>query len=514
MRVISGTERSDLPGLELGTVVDGKYKIEGRLGSGGMGVVYEATHIQLRKRVAIKMLAPDLAQREDLIARVIREARSASATGHPNVALVTDLGWLEGTPFLVMELVVGETLEDRILNTGPMPVPRAANITCQILDGLQAVHDVGIIHRDLKPSNVMLVQDRRRGLVVKLLDFGISKLSEPDPEDQGPALTRPGAIMGTPRHMAPEQVLGDEDIDHRADIHSVGSLLYWLLVGRAPFRAGNATATMAKVLHGDYEPPTTVIAGLPRELDEIVGKAMAIKREHRFQSADAMRRALQPFANVKRAESTEGPGAGPPRVGEDGLALEPEHLPPLAAVSGTEVGTGSAWPSAAGRALGSPLPGTVLPVGDPSLELDVPTGWRPGQDDRPADGKMPTRGGSTPWGVIAVVAVLSLGVWAAWSYRSEIEATASSVGGESSKGRSRGKPGEVVLLMVKTTPKDAIVFVDDVQHAERPISIPKTGEYVKLRIEAEGYESRVMQIEAKASRRLEIKLDRTPRRRR
>ena len=499
------TETLDEPGdvaLRPGTVLEGKYRIERPLGAGGMGVVYEATHLHLQKRVAIKMLAPSLAQRDDLAQRVVREARAASATGHPNIALVTDLGWHDEVPFFVMELVQGTTLAD-LLARGPLPIPRAASIACQVLDGLQAVHDVGITHRDLKPSNVMVAQDRRRGSVVKLLDFGISKLREKSGDDEQD-LTRPGAVMGTPRHMAPEQVLGEADVDHRADIHAAGSLLYTMLVGRSPFAGSNATATMARVIEGRYEAATTIVPGLPRELDAIIAKAMAVDRAERYPSADAMRKALLPFANAKRAVTMEAEDAGPPRVGEaDDPQLDPSNLPPLVSVGGTEVDQG-AWPAADGRR-GSALPGTILPVGDPGLELDVPDGWHAG-DGAKAEPDRRARGGrSFPWAVVVVLALAAGGAWFAWTYRSDLQAGAGELGKRVEGG---GAPGEVVLLMVDTIPKDAIVYVDDVQHAERPISIPKTGKYVKLRVVAEGYQERTIQVEAKASRRLQVTLDR------
>jgi|GEM_PF-2015592 len=507
--MVGGTTNGEDAGLLApGTILEGKYEILSRLAAGGMGVVYEAMHQHLAKKVAIKMLTPELSQREDLIARVIREARAASATGHPNIAHVTDLGWVDRAPFMVMELVQGQTVEDLIRRGGPMPVPRAANILCQVLDGLQAVHDVGIVHRDLKPSNVMVAADRRRGSVVKLLDFGISKLTE-NIDKESPDLTRPGSIMGTPRHMAPEQVTAEEDVDARADIHAAGSMLYTALVGRSPFQANTATATLARVLEGRYEAPTTLVAGLPRELELIIAKAMAVRREDRYQSCEEMRRALLPFATGKRTELREADGAGPPGVDESEVGaslLDANNLPRLASVGGTEVKTeAGAWPEADGRR-GGALPGTVLPVGDPKLELDVPTGWKPG--DKVPQSTAPKVQRPIPWAVIAVVIVLGVGGWAAWTYRSDIESTAAGLG---EGGGTKGKPGEVVLLMVNTTPKDAIVFVDDVQHAERPIQLPKTGEYVKIRVEAEGYEPRVMQLEAKTSRKLDIVLDKAKR---
>lgn len=484
----------------------GPYRTTRVLGRGGMGSVYEAERVdgQFEQRVALKLIRRGM-ETEGAISRFIAERQILAKLSHPAIARLLDGGVTDdGRPYFVMELVDGLPLH-RYCAEQRLTLEQRLEVFVALAEAVDYAHRNLVVHRDLKPSNVMVAADRRRGTVVKLLDFGISKLTE-NADREAPELTRPGSIMGTPRHMAPEQVTAEEDVDARADIHAAGSMLYTALVGRSPFQANTATATLARVLEGRYDAPTTLVAGLPRELEAIIAKAMAVRREDRYQSCEEMRRALLPFATGKRSELREADGAGPPAVDESAPVtslLDPDNLPRLASVGGTEVKTeAGAWPLADGGRGAAP-PGTVLPVGDPKLELDVPTGWKPGDKVNQSPAPKPAR--SIPWGVIAVVMVLGVGGWAAWSYRSDIESTASGLGDR--VGGSKGKPGEVVLLMVDTKPKDAIVFIDDVQHAERPIQLPKTGEYIKIRVEAEGYEPRVMQIEAKVSRKLDIVLD-------
>lgn len=493
-----GTDRDadhDATPLTPGTVLEGKYRVERRLGAGGMGLVYEATHLALRKSVAIKVLHPSLAGRQDMVARVLREARAASATGHPNVVTVTDLGWTAGAPFIVMELLEGETLDELLSREGPLPLPRAASIVCDVLDALQAVHEVRVVHRDLKPSNVMLVPGRRGEQVVKLLDFGVSKLAQGEPGDD---LTQPGKLIGTPRHMAPEQILAEENIDHRADVHAAGSLLYALLVGRSPFLGRTATATMARVLDGKYEPASRRVPGLPSMLDEVIDRALAVDPSGRFEDADSMRRALLPFASSQRSDdSPSADEAGPPAV-----SVDDSHVGPIAQ---TEIGaprnTTEAWPSAGGRRP-QVRSGQVLPVTDPSLELDVPRGWQPGEPEPSTKASRPRRPSNIPWGPI-VVELLLVGAGAAlWNWRGDL----GGMFGGSDEGH-----GEKILLLVDTKPKDAIIFVDDVQRNERPIELPKSEDYVRVRVEAKGYEPRTVQVQPKRTRRLEVKLHRAKR---
>ncbi len=269
-----------------GKVLEGKYRLDAIIGRGGMAVVFAATHLGLERQVAIKMLATEHDGRADLAARMVREAKTAGSFGHPNIVQVTDLGWHDGTPFVVMEYLHGTTLSTLLAQRGPMPPSRAVPIVLDVLDALAAVHRRGVVHRDIKPQNVMLVRDHAGQPVVKVLDFGISKVVV----DDG-SLTQTGAVIGTPAHMAPEQALG-EPACARADLFAVGSLLYTLLVGESPYQAHNSTATLARLLDGRYEPAGRRVASVGPRLEAVLATALARRPADRFADAAAMREAL------------------------------------------------------------------------------------------------------------------------------------------------------------------------------------------------------------------------------
>lgn len=287
-----------------GTVLEGKYRLERALGAGGMGAVFRAVHTMLNKQVAIKLTLPELAQQRELMTRMVREARAASATGHPNIAAVTDMGWTEaGGLFLVMEYLDGSTLGEVIAREGRVALARAADLVSQVLAGLAAVHQRGIVHRDLKPENVMVVRDEAGGgELAKVLDFGISKVRE---DGSGLELTRTGMVMGSPRFMAPEQAQGLPNVDHRADIYAAGGLLYTALVGAPPIAGTTLQAVFAQLLQGEIRPPSHLVPELPPALDRVVLRAMARDPANRFASAAAFREALLPFARAGAASSAE-----------------------------------------------------------------------------------------------------------------------------------------------------------------------------------------------------------------
>jgi serine/threonine-protein kinase len=289
----------------IGTVVGERYRIVSRIGVGGMGAVYRAEHTMMRRDLAIKVLLPELGGKEEFARRFEREAESASRLTHPNIITTTDFGrTAEGSLFLVMEFLAGESLSDAI-GAGPMPTVRALAIQRQILRALEHAHAAGIVHRDLKPENIMLVERDGQRDVVKILDFGIAKVTQP--QSGGEALTQAGVIFGTPEYLSPEQALG-EAVDARADIYASGVILYEMLAGRRPFESEDKVKIIS--MHLAHTPPrirdVNPTVDVPLPLEQAIMQAMEKSREHRFATATAF---LQALDDAEAPAEPSGPHA-------------------------------------------------------------------------------------------------------------------------------------------------------------------------------------------------------------
>jgi serine/threonine-protein kinase len=279
----------------IGTVVGDRYRIVSRIGVGGMGAVYRAEHTMMRKDLAIKVLLPEFGGKDEFVRRFEREAESASRLQHPNIITVTDFGRTrEGSLFLAMEFLAGESLA-HVIKGGPMPRERALNVIRQILRGLEHAHGAGIVHRDLKPDNIMLVERDGQVDVVKILDFGIAKVTEPV-TGRGAgvtALTQAGMIFGTPEYLSPEQALA-EVVDPRADLYAAGVILYEMLAGRKPFVSDDKVKLIS--MHLAHAPPRVREANpnvdVPVALEQVVLQALEKSRENRFATATAFLQAL------------------------------------------------------------------------------------------------------------------------------------------------------------------------------------------------------------------------------
>ena len=286
-------------------MLDDKYRVEHLLAVGGMGAVYLGTHVKLRKRVAIKVLNPQV-NTQAMVERFHREAITASQIGHEGIAQVTDIGTTpEGEPFLVMEYLEGESLGARLEASGPLPIELACELGCAILAPLAAAHQAGIVHRDLKPDNVFLVR-RSRGEMVKLLDFGISRTTGPESELR---LTKTGLVLGTPYYMSPEQARGENEVSPAADLYAFGVILYEMLVGRVPIEGENYNQLMYRVLTGEFERPRTARPEIPEELEQIILQAMAMDPADRPAGAVELEQRLLDFCRpsfrqIERASSS------------------------------------------------------------------------------------------------------------------------------------------------------------------------------------------------------------------
>lgn len=330
----------------VGTVLDGKYRLDAELGRGGMGTVYRAHHLRVHKTFAVKVLLPELVSHRSVTSRFLREAQAAGRIGHPGILDVYDVGEAEDkTPFIVMELLTGEPL-NTVVRRERLDVDAACWIALEILDILDAAHRAGIVHRDVKPQNVFLTSQEgpaptttRR---VKLLDFGIAKFAAvPDVS----AITRSGEIIGSPLYMAPEQAKGEADVDARADVWSVGAMLFEMLTGACAHVATSPVAVLMRILTEPAPSPSSKNPLVPSELDAIVQRAMTIDRDERFPSARAMYEALHELRTRSGTADTL-PSLPPPLP----LAVAPpnDHTP--AAIASTILDT-SAAPSTAPRAV-------------------------------------------------------------------------------------------------------------------------------------------------------------------
>ncbi len=277
----------------IGAVVDGKYRVVSVIGQGGMGTVFEAQHLSIGRMVALKVLKPENAQKPDAVARLRHEARVVSQLGHPNICEVFDIGQLEdGTPYLVMERLRGQTLTQRTEAGPQLSVAEVVEIGVQVLAGLDTAHRRNVIHRDMKPDNIFLAE-RASGMVAKILDFGISKATVP--EEQPHHLTRTGMVMGTPYYMAPEQAMGERALDGRVDVWGTGVCLFEALTGARPFVAKNYNALLVQILTAPLPNILELRRDVPPGLATVIAHALEKRRENRYQSARELADGLMPF---------------------------------------------------------------------------------------------------------------------------------------------------------------------------------------------------------------------------
>lgn len=356
--------------LSAGQIVADKYRIDGVMGTGGMGVVVAATHIELAQRVAIKFLREVSAE---ALARFQREARLLVRLKSPHVARVIDVGALDDdTPYIVMEHLDGEDLSFAVANNKTLPIEETVDYILQASEALAEAHALGMVHRDLKPANLFLARGPGGTTSVKILDFGVSKIlddrSNGTNDPRGGDLTHEGVALGSPGYMAPEQMTSSRDVDERADIFSLGALLYRLVTGQTPYRGTSVVGILATMATEGLQPVRSLAPDVPESFAAIVEKCLAQDKEARFRTVAHLAHALAPYATrrgrvaIEQIIATLNIEVEEETLGE--TKIQPAMVPNPAAAANWR---GHAVPHAAmpqGPMMGPPTPGPgMIPIG-------------------------------------------------------------------------------------------------------------------------------------------------------
>jgi serine/threonine protein kinase len=369
----------------IGKTLAKKYRVEALIGEGGMGKVYRARQLALDKPVVLKVLRQSLLSDERTVARFQREAKAASRLNHPNSISILDFGQAEdGALFIAMEFVPGQDLHQILTRDWPLPEARVVRIVSQVLSALSDAHSAGVIHRDLKPENIMVEQRRNDPDFVKVLDFGIAKITDASGDD-GPALTRAGFVCGTPEYMSPEQARGAQ-LDHRSDLYAVGVILYQLTTGLLPFESDSAVGFATKHLTEEPLPPTRrrPEARISASMERLILRALSKNPDDRPSTAEMFKAELVAVDRERRrSESTarrSAVAAPPVPMSSPVLAPLPRRATGgsnLATQPGTDPGWGIAEPTveATVRAVPELMQTTPNPVPRTSdrTEAVVPT---------------------------------------------------------------------------------------------------------------------------------------------
>jgi eukaryotic-like serine/threonine-protein kinase len=374
------------------------------LGKGGVGVVYEAQHLRLHAPVAVKFLLPEMLGIEGQAERFEREARAMARLSSPNVVRVLDVDSTpEGVPYVVMEFLRGSDLQTYVKARGRLSVKETVTLVHKACLGIAEAHRMGIIHRDLKPANLFLTEDAS-GPVLKVVDFGISKILDEDVE-----VTQTQMSLGTPSYMSPEQIMSARDVDHRADIWSLGVILYRLLTGRLPFAGTGQNAVAVQIVTAPPPPLSEAAPDTPPALVAIIEKALAKNKEDRFQDVMALANALEGFL------ASAGPGMGPP---SGRLALEPPPSGGAGRSANEEATLGPQLTTQHSRASGPSsrtllgialaslfiaIAGGVILLRTPSRSASAPASNPPSQAAA-ASASLPAGPGATPSGAAANMA--------------------------------------------------------------------------------------------------------------
>jgi serine/threonine protein kinase len=404
--VLTGTEHGARDGhdasispIQVGDVVAGKYRVDRVLGEGGMGIVVAATHQQLDEKVALKFLRPSVASNPEIVARFVREARAAVKIRSEHVARVLDVGALEsGAPYMVMEYLDGQDLAQTLAGRGSLPVSETITYVLQACEAVAEAHSLGTVHRDLKPANLFLARRPNGRPVVKVLDFGISKVASTGDA----ALTNASAMMGSPSYMSPEQMVAAGSVDVRADVWALGVVLYELLTGRLPFVAETMPELVGMILQSAHTPITALRPDVPPGLQATIDRCLQKDRNLRHRNVAELAAGLVPFGpprsdlSLERISHVLGLTAGPEQTAS--ASLSPAALaagatfspvtssktgpsrrrllvlvPAPIVVIAASVGIFFAWPRS-GRPLQSPVPAATAALVAPAAVATASAG--------------------------------------------------------------------------------------------------------------------------------------------
>jgi tRNA A-37 threonylcarbamoyl transferase component Bud32 len=389
--------------LAIGEVVADKYRIEKLLGAGGMAEVYAAVNIRTDRRVALKWILPALAASPEVLARFRREALAAGRINHPNVVTIFDVVEHQGSACLVMELLAGETLADKMKRTGPMAFVEAVAIILPAMRGVAAAHAHGVIHRDLKPDNIFLCTDADGSIRdCKVLDFGVSKLTVADAATTGD-ITLSGNVVGTPEYMAPEQVRAGKHADHRIDIYSLGVVFYEMLAGRPPFVGEHFSGLMLDIMQRDPPPLQSLRADVPRRLAGVIHKALVRDLDRRFPDMPSFILAVEVVGRdeLKLAMGTPPEGLitqiAMPRLTPDGQFPVPKDRRGvgIAVAIGLGLAAGGLWlwldtrHASTNQAVEAPAPSLAAPAVEPAVVVAPPALGAPPAAVPPAEPAAP-----------------------------------------------------------------------------------------------------------------------------
>ena len=483
----------------IGQTISDKYRIDRKLGEGGMGAVYEAEHTLIGRKVAIKLLRPEVAEEESILTRFQREARAATAIGHDHIVEVMDMGSLDdGSTFMILEYLQGQDL-DELLKSERLTVGRLVHILDQTCDALAAAHAKGIIHRDLKPANIFLVDKPSDRDFVKVLDFGIAKQHAAEGAEAS-GLTQTGVALGTPAYMSPEQAQNVKGIDHRSDIYSLGVILFEALAGRRPFEGESFVQLMVAVVCDPAPSLSLLRPDLPTELTQLVDHLLSKDPEERVQDCLSLREALRPFADLD-----DDPDSVPTE------ATSADSTP-------TEAATQADRPQARADAAKADAAKAELPptAVEKALLETMPAPKAEGRPDQPSiagvevDRDRPQKKRGLMIALVAAGAVILLGGVLAFAgvFGDEADATEEPPTAASQTPDPPEKAQPLVRVQIETEPSHAILFLDDERIANPfDAELPQQQEPRSIKAQLEGFETVTESLSLRYAQTIHLELD-------